>query len=199
MKRIDFFYKFSQCVTKLTLQTIYKINYEGKLPSPPYVLLPKHQRLLDIPLEGMFIYKENKQPANFIMRDLPFKPVLEALGGILIVRGKDIKEKTKRRELNNQATQKAISCLENKEPLVIHPEGTRHYKDLGSVSIKPNSILSQIISEQKRIGAIPFISCGIEYDKRNIHIRTAERPFYTDSPKELEERITKELRQLSNL
>lgn len=199
MKRIDALYKFCHFFAKHTLQTIYNIHYEGKLPNPPYVLLPKHQRMLDLPLEGMLIYRENKQPINVIMRDLPFKTFLQALGGILVVRSKDSKEKSERRELNNKATEQAINCLEKKESLVIHPEGTRHYKEMGIIKIKPNSILSQIIAEQKRIGAMPFISCGIEYQKRNIYIRTSEKPFYTDNPKELEERITKEIKQLSNL
>jgi len=199
MKRIDTLYKFCHFFAKHTLETIYDIHYEGKLPSPPYVLLPKHQRFLDLPLEGMLIYRENKQLANVIMRDLPFKTFLQALGVILIVRPKDKKEKTERREINNQAIEQAINCLENKEPLSIHPEGTRHYKEMGPIKIKPNSIISQILMEQKRIGAMPFVSCGIEYQKRNIYIRTPEKPFYTDSAKELEERITKEIKQLSNL
>ena len=182
-------------MTSSYLRTKYEISYEGKLPKKgPYVLLPKHQAGDDIPLEGHFIRRQTGRLAYFVMRGLPFNTILEALGGIRVARPKDIRSgkvsREEAREINERATERVIACLGEGEPVVIHPGGTRRYKKVEEISIKPTSLLGRII--EAYAGTMPFISFDIQYQGTNIQLKAGE-PFYTTNPSELEQHLLKEI------
>lgn len=201
MKRLNWFFKLCKLPTSLYLNTRYTIKFEGELPKPPLVVLPKHQRHMDIPLEGIYVHNTTGIVPYFIMRPLPCKTILEALGGIPIARGKEIRkgkyDAEQGKAINEQATEQAINAIKTGNPLIIHPEGTRHPDTMGNIRIKPDSILDTILREQKNYQAIAFVPLGIHYNKE-ITLKAGE-PFFTDDPKSLEERLMKELPKLSGL
>lgn len=205
MNKIDCIYKMAETAVATYLRCRYEVKHEGTLPKKePYVLLPKHQKLLDIPLEGHFIRRTTGRTANYIMRgfSFPFNTFFEILGGIKVARPKDRRAgkltKEQAEETNKEAETKALDCLAQGEPLIIHPEGTRHPEEMGQIRIKSGSILATIVEEQKHRGTIPFIPMGIEYQEKQIWVR-AGQPYYTDNTQELQERLTKEIARLSNL
>ncbi len=205
MDRKDWLYKAGETFVGIYARFNYTVHLEGTLPqNEPYVLLPKHQKLLDIPLEGHFIRRRTSRLANYVMRGFPFpfNKLFEALGGIEVARAKDLKKgkitKEEFEEKNKCAKEKVLNCLEQGEIVVIHPEGTRHYQEMGRIQIKQGSILARILEEQKYRGTIPFIPMGIEYQGREVWVR-AGQPIYTDSPNELEMKAASAITKLSNL
>ena len=196
MNRIDWFYKLGEALTSTYLSINYTVRYEGMLPkNGPYVMLPNHQKLLDIPSEGHFIRRQTGRLAYFVMRGFPFpfNAGLEALGGIKVSRPKDIRKgkisKDEAHEINERATKRVLEYLENGEPVVIHPGGTREHKE---IYIHKASLLGKIVDAQKEIGQVPFIAVKIKYAGNNIRM-TAGKPFYTNETSELEEHLRKEL------
>lgn len=202
MDRVNWLCKIGRVAIKAYYGLRYNISYEGKLPQPPLVILPKHQSMHDLPLEAIYIYERSGKLANFIMRPLPCNFFFEALGGITIARAKEIRKGTYDKEegknLNQRATEQAIGTMKLGEPLVIHPEGTRSSGSMGNIRIKQDSVLDTILKEQRNYQAIAFVPLGIEYVKKDIHIRAGE-PFFTDDSRALEERLAKELPKLSGL
>jgi 1-acyl-sn-glycerol-3-phosphate acyltransferase len=134
------------------------------------------------------------------MRPLPFRLILEAYGGIMIARAREIKkgkyDKEKGKEINQTAIQKTINVLEKGEIVVIHPEGTRSPNKMRQIRIAKDSVIDRIIQEKK--DTIPFIPLGIQYESKNIYLR-AGQPIFTKETGELEEKISKELQILSNI
>lgn len=205
MDRISTLYKAGEAFVSAYFRLNYTLHFEGTLPrNEPYVLLPKHQKLIDIPIEGHFIRRRTGRLANYVMRGFPFPlgVLFNALGGIEVARPKDYRKRKiteeEFRQLNQRATERVLNCLENGEPVVLHPEGTRKYKEMGNISIRQGSILARILDEQKYRAKMPFIPMGIEYSGRHIQVR-AGQPIYTNNPCELEERLKKELPRLSNI
>jgi len=116
-----------------------------ELKEKPIIVLPTHQRMIDIPLEGIFLYKQFRRPAYFIMKSsLPAKWFLKKLGGIPLVRGDELKRKARTqrdkqmnksafeaaRKLEQEVYERTIPyLLERREIIVTHPEGTRNKND----------------------------------------------------------------------
>jgi 1-acyl-sn-glycerol-3-phosphate acyltransferase len=205
MDRIDTLYRIGETFVSAYFRLNYSLHFEGTLPrNEPYVLLPKHQKLIDIPIEGHFIRRRTGRLANYVMRGFPFPlgALFTALGGIEVARPKDYRRgkitEEEFRQLNQRATERVLNCLERGEPVVIHPEGTRKYKELGNITIRQGSILAKILEEQKYRATIQFIPMGIEYDRSHIRVR-AGQPIHTGDHCELEERLKKELPKLSNI
>lgn len=202
MDRVDWLYRAGESAVRIYLKTTYKLQVQGKLPKGPYVLLPKHQQMFDIPLEGTIIYEQTRQLGNYVMRKLPFNFFLEMLGGITIARPKDLKKgkitKQQGRCINEIAAQKAINKLGKGEPVIIHPEGTRKWQGMNLINIRPKSILEQIIEAQKYIGQIPFIPVGINYSGSRITVKIGQ-PHYTNNREDLEIHLRQELQKLSDI
>lgn len=201
MDRINCVYKTSRVFASVYYRTFNNLKFEGDLPKPPFVLLPKHQKHQDIILEGLFIYDRLKTPAYWVMRPLPFRFLLEMYGGIVIARAKEIKkgkyDKEKGKEINQKAIQKVHDVLKKNEIVVIHPEGTRSPDKMRPVRIAKDSVIDNIIREQN--GQImPFVPLGIQYEGKNITLR-AGQPICIKETCELEEKISKELQILSNI
>lgn len=202
MERWDWLYKVGETVCKLYIKANYEVKTEGKLPEGAYVLLPKHQKMLDIPLEGILTYEGTRRPGNYVMRRLPFNFFLEMLGGITIARPKELRKgkitKQQAQYINEIAAQKAINRLRKGEPVIIHPEGTRKWKEMNNINILSKSILEQIIQAQKYIGHIPFIPVGINYSGSTITVKIGQ-PYYTDNKQDLEKYLRKEIPRLSQI
>jgi 1-acyl-sn-glycerol-3-phosphate acyltransferase len=200
MDRINCVYKTGRALTSLYLKARYNLHFEGDLPKTPFILLPKHQQYKDIILEGLFIHDRLGVSAYWIMRPLPLRPLLEMYGGIVIARAKEIKkgkyDKEKGKEINQTAIQKTINVLEKGEIVVIHPEGTRSPNKMRPIRIAKDSVIDRIIQEKK--DTIPFIPLGIQYEGKNITLRSGQ-PIFTKETGELEEKISKELQILSNI
>jgi len=201
MDRINCVYKMGRALTSVYFRTRYDLKFEGDLPKPPFVLLPKHQKYQDIILEGIFIHNRLKAPAYWIMRPLPLKFLLEMYGGIVIARAKEIKkgkyDKEEGKQINQKAIQKTLDELKKGEIIVIHPEGTRSPNKMRSIRIAKDSVIDYVIKEENG-ELLPFVPLGIQYDGKNITLR-AGQPIFTKETGELEEKISKELAILSNI
>ena len=198
MNRNNLFYFTSVNIVNCFFQTFYNVRYKGKIPTRgPFVLNPQHKKMADLPLEGLLMFRYGRA-GNYIMREFPwpFNLFFEAYGGIPVVRGQDRRNgkytMEEARMRNSNAAERAIHVLQRGEPLVVHPEGTRH-KGIGKINLHPKSILSQIVNAQEEIGDVPFIAVKIEYSGRNIWVRASE-PLYTTKTSELEEHLKRELK-----
>jgi len=194
-------FRASEILVNIYFNTRYKVHHEGSLPKGPFVLLPKHQKMIDILLEGNLVYRTTGKQPYYIMRGFPFplNEILHLYGGILVARPKDLKKgkitKEQAQAINEATTEKAISQLKKGETIVIHPEGTRHNKQMGQIRIKPNSLLEKIIRAQL---GVPFVPLGIEYAGRDIWLRTGS-PYHTTDANALEAHLTQEIPKLSNI
>jgi 1-acyl-sn-glycerol-3-phosphate acyltransferase len=181
----------------------YQVHYEGRLPAKgPYVLLPKHQHLLDIILEGILVYSAGR-PANYLMRPFiePFNTLLKLYGGINVMRERDSVSSDEKNFKNRRAAALGIKCLKEGKPLVIHQEGTRKYKAMRPIRIGSQSPLEKIL--EANIPGNRFIPLGIEYEdvkKKGSHIwvRPGE-PICTTDRQVLKDYLEKELPRLSNI
>jgi 1-acyl-sn-glycerol-3-phosphate acyltransferase len=138
----------------------------------PALLLPKHQKMSDITLEGVILHYQCKRPGNWIMRhNLP--DYLRLWGGIKVVRPDDIKreqDREKRKELfqvardYNQAAVEYVAWLyQQNELVVLHPEGTRSPKKMGKV--RSDFLRFSREANEKAGINVPAIPIGIHYSK----------------------------------
>lgn len=186
--------------------TFENTNYLEPLRRSPLVLLPKHQLFLDILLEGMLLDKYQQRSGFFVMKDsLP--SFLDYCGGIRIKREKDLKTKTlsdeqKRKALRDAQEQKKEvhnsmkKVLRHNQVLVIHPEGTRHYKETGEIN---KSLLQILIKIQKELNlSIPFVPLSINYMGQPYFPRMkvsidVKKPLYTTSQDTLRQYLLESL------
>jgi 1-acyl-sn-glycerol-3-phosphate acyltransferase len=146
---------------------------QKNLPPPPYVLLPKHQSLLDIILEGVLVYRSQHVFPHYLMKHtLP--DWLGLYGGIHVVRQRDAAQTSDRRR-NVAALRRAQQVLAGKGVLVLHPEGTRLR---GAVGPLQAAGLGMIVGWQKDLGRIPLVPLGIRYD-RQAQVRVGIPRVYT--------------------
>jgi 1-acyl-sn-glycerol-3-phosphate acyltransferase len=167
-------------------------GYEN-LPPPPYVLLPKHQSMFDIILEGVLLYRGQKLFPHYLMKhSLP--DWLGLYGGIPVVRQRDAGQSGDRRR-NVAALRRAQQVLADKGVLVVHPEGTRLRGAIGP--LQPAG-LAMIAGWQKDLGPLPLVPVGIRYD-RQIHVRAGAPRVYPSigTPELLE--LRQDLARLSRL
>ena len=188
----------------LFFKAFYNVEMKGDLPkSGPCVVLPKHQNLKDVPLEGLFIYSRRKNSARFIMRKFPLiNGIFRAYGGITVARPRDLRKGRYTREeadkINQETTDKVLYALKKEEVVVIHPEGTRSPDEMRKIRISKNGTLDQIVRSQELTGEVSFIPTGINYSGRQIHLEAGD-PYFTEDPRKLEEHLQKEIPRLSRL
>jgi len=205
MTRLEFICDIAASIAAKALDAAYKVHYEGKLPKGPSFIFAKHQGRLDQFLIGAMLHRQNRRPANYIMRKFkfPMHYLLQIGGGILVVRSIDVRRRhysgQQEKEINNRAAKYAISRLELGETLAMFPEGTRAYKKLHTPFKMwiPEQILQAYGKE------LPCTPLGIEYEderKRGSHIWVrAGEPFYVKNTTELEQRLLIEIPKLSGL
>jgi 1-acyl-sn-glycerol-3-phosphate acyltransferase len=165
--------------------TYHRIRTEGTEHLPrqgPALLLPKHCAYRDIPIEGVILYRETRRYANYVMK-MGLWGVFELLGGVKIVRPKDIRRlkdrEAKREEIRrarraNQRTLDYLAWLYSRgEVIVSHPEGMRYQKVMGPIQ---KEIIEHLLQVEEQLGAsIPLIPIGIQYES---YWRPGARVFF---------------------
>jgi 1-acyl-sn-glycerol-3-phosphate acyltransferase len=175
--------------------THFSADYKGEhnLPPPPYVLLPKHQSMFDIILEGVLLYKTQRLYPHYLMKHtLP--DWLGFYGGIHVVRQRDVPESGDRRR-NVAALRRAKQVLAEKGVLVVHPEGTR---SRGTVGQLQEAGISMIVGWQKDLGRIPLVPVGIRYDGQ-IHVRVGVPRVYASVGQPEIRELRNDLAELSRM
>ncbi|MDP7141017.1 MAG: 1-acyl-sn-glycerol-3-phosphate acyltransferase [Candidatus Woesearchaeota archaeon] len=172
-------------VSSLVLGNTHNISFEHKerlwgLRDKGFVLLPNHQKWIDIPLEGILLKRKLNREGNYIMKGSLPKWVFEPMGGISIIRDKEVKilaEKYGRREAIRAArereeeiyTHEIPNLLARDEIVVTHIEGTRMEMDevkIGKANVK------NIMKSQKAYGEqITFVPLDIKYEGKDVTMK----------------------------
>jgi len=170
------------------------------------LLMPKHERYVDIVFEGYFLKKYCNREGNWVMRHgLPNQ--LNYIGGMPVVRPMDIykiKEKDRKKanklirwgRKNKQKIDGYIEWLFIKgEIVVVHPEGTRVKRKLGLFR-REFFIFTKEVEDKYNI-KIPVIPIGLEYKSNNFYLR-AGKALDVKNP-DIETIVRQEIERLSNL
>tara|TARA_Y100000310_G_C20654534_1_gene801301 strand:+ start:811 stop:1608 length:798 start_codon:yes stop_codon:yes gene_type:complete len=101
-------------VSSLVLGGMYNISYENKerlwgLRDKGFVLLPNHQKWIDIPLEGILLKRKLGREGNYIMKGSLPNWLFEPMGGISIIRDKEMVTLT--RKYSNIAQERQVRTL----------------------------------------------------------------------------------------
>jgi 1-acyl-sn-glycerol-3-phosphate acyltransferase len=164
------------------VRSIYDIevrNPENLLPlkEKGFVMLPKHQYLLDIILEDIVLHDTIGRLGHFVMKyTLP--RCLEWLGGIPIIRTKDLEGLCHKKGISEkEAVQLAkqyrhdverslVNLLARDEIVVVHPEGERR----PHMAAEPDhSILRNLAYIQTYVGkSLPFVPLDFFYDEQHV-------------------------------
>ncbi len=177
----------------------------------PALLLPKHRAYRDILLEGVLLYQATQRYANYVMK-VGLYGVLELLGGVKIVRPKDVRRLKSREERKaqiqwarerNQVTMDYLTWLYGRDEIIIsHPEGMRFQDTMGAMQ---KEIVDHLLHVEKQLGKqIPIIPIGLEYEsyskpRASVFFRI-DAPLYVaqfGNVNELMERIDERISTLS--
>ncbi|MBI4145152.1 1-acyl-sn-glycerol-3-phosphate acyltransferase [Candidatus Woesearchaeota archaeon] len=172
-------------------------SYENteRLPSGPYVLLPKHSSHLDILLEGAMLYGSQGRLGHYLMK--PSLPrAFQWLGGISVYRSKDTNSRRALLANNEQVFAEAGRLLSNGEIIVMHPEGTRVSGGMGELR---TGGIRMLIEMQETIGPVTFVPLGIEYRALRVALRVGRPRTYSLFWNDDAERLRKELAFLSGV
>jgi 1-acyl-sn-glycerol-3-phosphate acyltransferase len=193
LKRID---ALARCVVALGACGVWyhRIVIEGAHNLPQEgaaLLLPKHHAYRDILLEGVLLRRITGRYATYVMKT-GLWGVIERLGGLRVVRPKDIRRiadrQERRREITraraaNQNMQDYLSGLYSHGEVVIsHPEGMRIQGEMGLLQ---KEIIEHVVKVEQQLGIrVPLIPIGMEYEsyarpKARAYFRVDE-PFYAD-------------------
>ena len=170
-----------------------KVEGSQNLPTEgPALLLPKHRAYRDILAEGVILYRLTRRQGNYVMK-VGLYGVLELLGGVKIVRPKDIRRIKSRearrariqwaREKNRETLNYLSWLYEQGELVVSHPEGMRYQGTMGPLQ---REIIDHLLATEERLGArIPVLPIGLQYDSfakpgANLYFRIGE-PLYSSS------------------
>jgi len=213
LRRKDWIAQVIRVLAKGAL-TYHRIEVEGMEHLPRQgaaLLLPKHRAYRDILIEGVILYRATRRFATYVMK-VGLYGVLELLGGIKIVRPKDIHRLTDREAMRteirrarraNQRTQDYLTWLYSRGEMVVsHPEGMRFQNTMGAMR---KEIVEHALQVEQQLGLrIPLIPIGLEYESyarpgSRVYVRIGE-PLYSDQfadQKQLVDAIGERLRALS--
>ncbi|MBU0667016.1 MAG: 1-acyl-sn-glycerol-3-phosphate acyltransferase [Nanoarchaeota archaeon] len=134
LRRNNDFYDLLIVVSKILYYPFNKIKVSGTKNIPkkgPALLLPKHNLVRDVPIEGIIIRNECRRRAYFVMKDtLP--RLLDYAGGIRVRRSKDVKEtnynmnkiiEKHNQKYNNNTLKLVGEAYKKGELVIVHPEG----------------------------------------------------------------------------
>jgi len=173
----------------LILHFNYDISYEHRkrlrdLGDKGFVLLPKHQHWLDIPLDGLLLKETLNRYGNYIMKNVLPKWILEPLGGISIIRGRDdlpelVKKHGKKKaieiakEKENEIYSYAIpNLLARNEIIVTYIEGHRYFQKEAKITA---SNVKNLMKSQKMLGEqITFVPVDSEYKDKEVIIKVGK-------------------------
>jgi 1-acyl-sn-glycerol-3-phosphate acyltransferase len=176
---------------------VYDVKYSGceNIPSVgPALILPKHQYLLDIPLEGLLLRNSGRY-GNWVMKD-SLSGWLDCLGAIRYMRPDDVKKRVEKnkprwkleaeergedvssyvrkmrrglieemKEFNATSNEYSKWLYGQDEIIVSHPEGTRVRGKLGKMWSDFVDVTRNFSNESGV--EIPVIPVGIEYMRRS--------------------------------
>lgn len=172
----------------------FKVKKEGlgNIPGKSaFVLLPKHQRLMDVPLLG----RVTPFPLYYIAKHQLFmnpvsKWLITSLGGLPLNRDRPIESR--------QTLRAIIGLLHQGEGIVVFPEGTYFKGKMGTGNV---GIVRLILSRLH----LPFIPVGINYGKKLIRTHVLFKygePILCredETPDEFMTRLMIEIAKLSGL
>lgn len=148
-------YLIIKILALMLLSVLFKISVQGRDNIPktgPFVLLPKHQRWVDVPLIGLaaerYLYYVAK--AELFVHPLG-NWFISALGGIPLNRKRPIESRQTLRVIRR--------CLQSDSGLVLFPEGTYYPGEMGPGH---QGVLRFITS----VASVPLIPVGVRYEKR---------------------------------
>lgn len=164
LRRKDGFYRFVRSLSFYYISLRYRFRVEGQEHIPrhgPVIILPKHQRWIDIPVVAISL----TFPCHYIAKKELFeKPMLREfikwLGGVPLDRQQPIKYLDSFRYLDH--------LLLSGETIVIFPEGTYFPEKMGAGKHRLIQKLLKVQKEMQVAGerfAMPFIPMGIHYGK----------------------------------
>jgi len=183
----------------------------------PALLLVKHRATRDSILLSAILYRHTGRAGNYLMKGKPSglrNSLLEALGGIKVVRAKDIRKLKSRaekkaqliraREFNRHSYDYITWLFTQDEIVIAYPEGMFFGNRMGPVQsgvIKHTLVVEQDIKIQ-----IPIIPIGIEYQslrrpRSRAYFRIGSPLISTqfEDPGDLTAEVKQQLAQLSGL
>ncbi len=182
-------------------------------PQGPVLLLPKHRAYRDILVEAVVLYRFTRRHANYVMK-VGLYGILEWIGGVKIVRPKDIRRVKDRearraqirwaREENQQTLNYLAWLYRQGECIVSHPEGMRYQDTMGPLQ---REIVDHLLWVEREFDLrIPLIPVGLEYEslgepRSQIYFRVGE-PIYSDrfgDQDDLIDEVGRRIRLLSGL
>jgi len=191
--RNDSLYKLTRFLSEVFLYPFYKIDIEGTENLPEtgaFILLPKHQRWVDIPIIAIAVPRLLYYIAkNEMFKNPASRWFISSVGGIPLNRKRPIES---RRSLIKMMAQ--LGCGEG---MVVFPEGTYFRNTMGPGN---SGIIKFILSRQK----LPIIPVGINYKKQTLREKVMVKfgkPIKIYDPKNdnLMVQIMKEIADLSGL
>lgn len=208
-KRNDLLHDVVARTWGVLLKTYYSVHYEHterlqNLKDQGFILLPKHQRHIDILLEGGLLLQTTGRRAHYVMAaSLP--KLLIYLGGIGLTREKDIRRRGNKRNrkeaiYNAQKQREYVDdviryLLNQKGIVVIHSEGERNYKKIASPKKAMLRRLIMIQNQMKR--PTTFVPLDIHYESRfrprSSVILKVGNPIQTDDVNSLEDHLINEI------
>lgn len=202
-KQLPWFYEVTRILTSSSFNFLYNLDFRNMdriagLKEEGFLVLPKHQFMMDIPLEGLYLYNAIGKRAHYIMKhSLPF--YLEYLGGIKVFRKLDIRKDAlpeerlkliERVAYEKQRLDAIMAYLVNRgEKVVIHPEAERRYRK----SFTPRVDLLERLVKMKTEKDPIFVPMAITYSNGK-HFKSritvdAGVPLQTRCHKELESHL----------
>ena len=155
----------------------------------PALLLPKHWAYRDILVEGAVLYQVTRRYATYVMK-VGLYGFLELMGGVRIVRPKDIRRlkdrearraRIRRAREENQRTLDYLTWLYGQGEVVIsHPEGMRYQDSMGPIH---REIIEHLMHAERQFDLrIPLIPVGLEYEsfgrpRSRLYFRVGEALF----------------------
>ena len=152
-RRIPWLVGFTRFLARVILSSYFSLDVEGSENLPEtsaFVLFPKHQRWVDIPLLGIATPRPLYYMAKYELFSHPLSHwFISSVGGIPINRSRPLES---RRSLRSM-----IDLLHGGEGIVVFPEGTYYRNKMG----RGHSGLVRMIHARFRI---PYIPVGIKYE-----------------------------------
>lgn len=174
LRRVRWMAGAARITARAALGVWHRTVVEGaeNLPrSGPALLLPKHRAFRDILLEGVVLHRVTGRYGTYVMKT-GLWGILERLGGIKVVRPKDIRRLRDRQERRaeierarreNTRLQRYLTWLYAQGELVVsHPEGQRYQETMGPLQ---KEIVEHLVQAERELGIrVPLIPIGLEYE-----------------------------------
>ncbi|MFC1868293.1 lysophospholipid acyltransferase family protein [Thermodesulfobacteriota bacterium] len=178
-------------VANLALYPFFNIHTSGLANIPTkgsFILLPKHQRWVDIPILGLSVQKPLHYIAKHDLFQNPFSRwFISSLGGIPLNRERPLKSR--------QSFEIMIRLFRDGNGIVVFPEGTYYRDSMGA----GHSGLIRIVLARF---SIPLIPVGMKYSGRkgrtSVRIRIGT-PVHGDSSTKVNEVIDHTMKEIARL